>query len=86
MDRFDYSRIPDHMMLALNHYARKGVPVGDFLRCVISNDLRGACERADDRNIEIIPVYVAYLYNEAPAGCWGSKERYERWIGNYKEV
>lgn len=75
---FDYDSLPN--IESLKRYVTEGVPVGGFLEAVISNDLKEACGRADDENIKVIPVYVSWLYNEAPSTCWGSKERYEAWL------
>lgn len=72
--------IPEHMMESLECYIKHGCPVGDFLTAVLCNDLMGACGRADDENMANLPAYCAYLYNEAPAGCHGSKENVARWI------
>jgi len=72
--------IPPHMLLALQRYAASGLPVGDFLRAVICNDLKEACGRADDTNQPILPAYVAWLYNEAPMACWGSEQRHLQWL------
>lgn len=65
---------------ALDRYAREHVPVGDFLTCCLQNDLHGALSRADDDNMHNIPAVVAYLYNEMPGTCWGSKEKVDAWI------
>jgi hypothetical protein len=43
--------------------------------------LRGACERADDTNRHFLFEYVFWLYNHAPAACWGSPERFRAWRG-----
>lgn len=79
MNRLDYAAIPPHMMDSLQHYIQEGCPVGNFLTAVLENDLREACSRADDTNLWLIPIYVAYLYNKAPIGCWGSPERVRAW-------
>lgn len=76
----DPAQIPAHMMSRLNAYINHGDPVGDFLRAVITNNLKEAVGRADDTNINLLPAYVIYLYNEAPALCWGSQERYDAWL------
>lgn len=75
--------IPPIMLDALNGYIEHGYQVGHFLRAVLENDLKGAVDRADDVNIKVLPAYVVYLYNEAPAGCWGSKERVQNWIDGF---
>ena len=72
--------IPDHMMDGLTRYIESGIPPGHFLRAVIINDLKEAVGRADDENVKILPAYVGYLYNEAPAGCWGSQEAFDHWV------
>ena len=64
----------------LLRYLTGHVPTGSFLEAVISNDLRESCARADDDNMWQLPIIVAYLYNEAPTGSWGSRENYIRWL------
>lgn len=72
--------IPDYMMDGLKLYIENRIPPGHFLSAVISNDLAEAVSRADDTNIRNIPAYLGYLYNEAPSGCWGSKEKMNAWL------
>jgi hypothetical protein len=64
--------IPAYMLNSLKIYVEHGQIPGSFLQAVICNDLRAAVERADANNITILPAYVSWLYNEAPAQCWGS--------------
>jgi len=47
---------------------------------VLCNNLNEACARADDENITLLPVYVAFFYNEAPSACWGSPENVRTWL------
>jgi len=75
--------MPSNMKHAMDRYLREHIPTGDFLKAVICNDLRGACEAADDINITKLHTFIAYLYWEAPSRSWGSKENYEAWI-NFK--
>lgn len=42
---------------------------------MLENDLKSAVAHADDENLQNLPAYVGYLYNEAPGDCWGSKEK-----------
>jgi len=72
--------IPEHVRGGLLRYASEHVQTGDFLRAVISNDLREAVARADDENMRNIPAIVNWLYWEAPSECWGSPEKYQEWI------
>lgn len=82
MNRFphNYSAIPYRMRDGLIRYINQGVPSGDFLTAVLSNDLREACGRADDENIRLIPVYIMWLYNRAPVSCFGSEAIVTDWI------
>lgn len=77
--------IPGGMLDDLMAYVEHGYEPGDFLCAVISNDLTEACGRADDRNLHIIAAYVAWLYNEAPSTCWGSKAKMDAWIADKAE-
>lgn len=66
----------------LKRYVEHRAPPGCFLRAVLENDLKGAVARADDENQRVIPIYVFWLYNEAPAACWGSPAAVEEWLRN----
>jgi hypothetical protein len=76
----DWSLIPDYMIGGLRRYIENGVVPGDFLTAVLTNDLRGACARADDTNRDCLFQYVQFLYSYAPAPCWGSPEKFSAWI------
>lgn len=80
------SRIPDYMHTGLVDYITEGNPVGGFLHAILSNDLKRACNAADDNNQKVIYDYVLFLYNFAPAACWGSPERVEQWMKLMKET
>ena len=67
--------IPDRMMGGLKRYIEDGTEPGGFLTAVLENDLERAVSNADEENMANLPAYVAYLYNEAPMGCWGSRKR-----------
>ena len=71
--------IPDRMMEGLKRWIDHGIKPGSFMLAVLTNDLRGAIERADDENLANLPAYLGYLYNEAPGGCWGSVEKVADW-------
>ena len=72
--------LPSHKVKPMLSYVFQGVRTGGFLRAVLVNDLRGAFERADSINVRYMYAYVDFLYNWAPAECWGSEEAYEEWI------
>jgi hypothetical protein len=77
--QFDYSQI-DHLMPCFRRYIDHHIPTGGFLEAVLSNDLKEAVGRADSQNMWLLPVIVAWLYNEAPMTCWGSRERVREWL------
>lgn len=64
----------------LTDYILRGQPMGHFLTAFVCNDLKQACVRADDDNKYRIWNIAFFLYNHAPMECWGSTERYEKWI------
>lgn len=75
----DWSLIPNYMIGGLRRYIEHGVPPGSFLTALLSNDLRGTFERADDDNRRCIENYVRFLYNYGPSECWGSPAKFEAW-------
>lgn len=81
-DLFDgnYAAIPADMQGALIRYVDHGIDPGGFLGSVIDNDLEESIGRADQRNLPLIPVYVTWLVNRAPAGCHGSREKRIVWM------
>ena len=83
--KFRGFEIPEYMMEGLELYISKGIPPGNFLSAVISNDLAEAVGRADDANIHNLPAYIGYLYNEAPSPCWGSPAKFEAWMKMKRE-
>ena len=76
---FKGQRIPGYMHAAIALYIDRGVIPGDFLQSVICNDLKSACFYADDENMWLFSVYIAFFYNEAPAPCWGNKKKMQEW-------
>ena len=77
---FNYSILPEHIRDGAKRYIERGIPPGDFLRAVICNNLKESFARADRINIHRMFDIVSFFYNEAPAGCWGSIQKMERWI------
>jgi hypothetical protein len=83
---FRGKRMSEETAEELWRYYNRHCPTGSFLEAVICNDLREACALADDKNLWILPVIVAWLYNHAPGGCWGSSEKYEAWVAFGKDT
>lgn len=65
---------------ALDRFAQDRIPPGDFLTCVVENDLMGAMSRADADNLFNLPAICAYVYNEMPSPCHGSREKVRAWL------
>ena len=82
MYKFRQYHIPDRMMGGIKRYIEDHVKPGDFLRAVICNNLKEAVGKADEENMENLPAFVAYFYNDAPSTCWGSEEKYKEWLKN----
>lgn len=78
-NRADWTLIPFHMIGGVRRYIENGIPPGSFLTAVLSNDLRGAFERADDENRGCIEGYVRFLYSYGPSECWGSPAKFNAW-------
>ena len=79
--------IPQSTMEGLLGYRDHGIPAGDFLRAVLSNDLMEAVGRADDANVAAIQAICQFVHYEMPWRCHGSRERYESWIeGHFADV
>ncbi len=75
-----YERLPEGLRGGMQRYIEQGVPPGHFLTAALTNDLRGACERADDVNRHLLWEIVNWLYNEAPSPCWGSPAKFDAWL------
>lgn len=74
--RLDQKLCPPRMRERLEAYRDTGVPVGDFLQAVLSNDLTGAFMRADDENSEALGHIVAWVYENMPKNICGSRDAY----------
>lgn len=77
---FQGLHLPAYMMGGVVEYVMRGRAPGHFLAALFSNDLKGCFERADESNALVLKQYVHLLYNYAPAGCWGSKEKFQDWL------
>jgi len=78
--RINYSRLPEHIRAEMKRYIENRVPPGDFLMAVLSNSLVESFGRADFNNRKRMFDIAGFLYNEAPARCWGSPEKVARWL------
>lgn len=78
--RVDYSKIEESTIERITDYIKYRLPPSDFLRAVLENNLSEAFGRADDDDMASMFHIVAYIYQEAPRGCWGSPERVRLWL------
>lgn len=79
-------RIRADMVAALERYVEHGVPLGHFLQSIVGNDFKEACARGDTDNLNNLPAFAVYLYNEMPIGCHGSYEKYHEWLKNFNFI
>lgn len=79
LDRAQFSLLPEDIAPLIRYIAHKIEP-GSFLRAVLENNLSEAMGRADMYNRRKIFEYVQWLYNEAPADCWGSPQNVHDWL------
>ena len=75
----NYDKLPAHMQEAARGYVEDGAVVGGFLTALLSNNLFETYGKADSANREAIPVWLDFLYWEAPSQCWGSLEKVTEW-------
>lgn len=75
-----YNQLPEYMRSGAMRYVEEGIRPGRFLYAILCNDLVGAAREADSENIQILPVYTRWLYNDVPNNCWGSPQIVFNWI------
>lgn len=80
----DYTLLPKHIREGFRLYIEEGEKPGGFISACLENKLVEAYGRADEVNQERMRDIVNFLYNEAPAPCWGSDEKVKNWIAGHK--
>ena len=78
--------VPPHTLDSLMRYVEEGCPPGDFLRALLSNDLRESFGRADLTNRYSLFDIVMFLHNCCPSDCWESEENYRQWIKKFSKT
>jgi len=76
----NYEQLPEHIRHGFQAYIEEHREPGDFVMACLENNLCEACGRADETNRERMFDIVSFLYNEAPAECWGSSAKVEAWL------
>jgi len=79
-------KVPPHTLDALRKYRDCGYPVGHFLSAMMANDLRGACNRADDENAPAICDIFRWIYNRMPTAAWGTYEDVIAWVHDDTQI
>jgi len=77
---FNQFVIRDDMVDSLRAYIDKRADPGDFLLAVLEDSLGRAVGSADRDNMENLPAFAVWLYNEAPSIAWGSREKVQAWL------
>jgi len=65
---------------SIDNYVKYGIDPGGFIHALLCNDFVGAAGLADVHNFMNLGAWAAYLYNEIPRGCWGSKKIVKEWM------
>ena len=73
------SGISEATLDAIDAWVVQARDCGGFVSAVLCNDLFAALSLADPVNRVQLPNIVRYLYNEAPAACWGDEELVDEW-------
>jgi hypothetical protein len=60
--------------------------MGGFFRALLSNDLMEAFTHADAENSLGMRGWAVFLYNYAPAPCFGSPEKVAVWYAAFHPV
>jgi hypothetical protein len=82
MMKIDYSTVPvDYMAGAVQRYVENGLEPGGFMTALLTNHLFDAVKRADGLNIAHIPQWVVWIETNLPFACYGSRDKYQAWIG-----
>ena len=71
---------------SITRYVEEGVPVGDFLTALLSDELVEAFDRADKDNIARMRDYATLLHWSLPANCWGSRGTVKAWLAAHAEL
>lgn len=76
--------INDYIYGALERYLNHGIMPGSFMTAVLENNLSEAFGRADSFNTANMKNIVGYVYNNVPANAWGSREKVDEYLKQFK--
>lgn len=80
--------VPEHTIEALDDYFIRGYLPGNFIICILTNNLYGAVASADFKNRHAIYEIVKLLTNtsKVPGGSYGSIQEVNNWINDVDKV
>ena len=82
--KFDWhsmSKIPNHSQEALKNYFLYAYQPGGFLTGLLNNDpVADVISRADMWNKQHLGDIIEWLFENAPNGSWGSRDRVQSWL------
>ena len=71
--------IPSYMHGGIVRYILIGTFPGSFLSAYLDGNLFDAITYADDTNKKLFHEYAMFLWNYAPASCYGDPKSVQRW-------
>ncbi len=80
-EAFEHYDIPEHTKGELIRYIDDHLPPGHFLTAVLGNQLFEAMWQADALNRAALRDICKFIYNQAPADCWGDLKTVKEWVG-----
>ena len=81
------SRCPvPHMQAGVDRYLKHGVPPGDFLTALFSNDLKMAFGKADEANTAAMREWIGFMDNDMPSTSQGSLVAVRAWIARFAAI
>jgi hypothetical protein len=79
--RFRGRYVPNRLIEGLENHVRHGIKSDNpLVKALLENDLKTAMLWAiDEEVLKGLPTAMSWLYQEAPALCWGSPEKVAAW-------
>jgi len=71
--------IPLGIKEKIDRFVEKGIPTGEFLKAVLTNNLYEAFNTSDDVESDHLYDVVMYVKNHTPPKCHGSVGNYWSW-------
>ncbi len=74
--------VPENLIGGFIRYIINGIPPGDFLQAVLSNDLNESLGRADMQSRACIFQITSFVHNDVPSIAWGDRATVIAWINH----